>query len=76
MDASGQIYWTCKCGQHVPGDRDCPECGTESTTADTLSGMLRDSIIAELPDPLTSMRNMLRKEDEKRLRKSPRGRRG
>ena len=73
MDTSGRIYSTCKkCGAEVLYDRDCSKCGEPSGTAETLSSMLKDAIMDEIPDPLERMREALRKEHQRRQRKKAR----
>ena len=69
MDDSGRIYRRCECGADVTGDRECPKCGEKSTTADDLSAMFRKAITDEMLDPLTAMRDQLRKQHWKLQRK-------
>ncbi len=69
MDDSGRIYRECRCGETVLYNRDCHKCGVESDTANTLAEAFRDAIIDEIPDALQQMRDGLRGEHEKRMRR-------
>ena len=73
MDPSGNIYRFCECGERVEFDRDCPKCGAESETADTLSGMLKDAVVKEIPDPFSHLRDQLTKEHQRLQRQKPKG---